>query len=88
MGIKGANLEGAAKLLNAMRDRQEQVRTLTNALNSGAWWRSPNGELSVEISDEERGQVEDFIRGYLDECDVIAAALRAQIGDRPKGGES
>lgn len=79
MPLKQNNLETIVNMLNGLAQRQDAIRQLTSQLHSGVAWRSPDGQLSVALSDSQRTELEDFINAYLSESEVVIASVRAML---------
>lgn len=82
MPLSKQNLEPVVRLLLALSQRHDQIYQLASRLSTGAAWRSPDGALVVDLSPTERERLEDFIRTYLEDAEVILATLRQQLGPR------
>ena len=85
MPIATAHLETAVNMLNALAQRQDTVRQLASQLHAGVIWRSPDGQLAVDIPAPQRTELEAFIKAYLDESEILIAALRATLAPPPGG---
>jgi len=83
MTLIANNLETLINMLNALAQRQETVRQLTNQLHGGVVWRSMDGQLAVALTAGQRTELEAFVKGYLDESDVLIATVRAMLGQPP-----
>jgi hypothetical protein len=79
MALSEKNLETLVNMLNALAQRQDTIRQLANHLHTGVVWRSLDGELSVGLSEAQRGELEEFIDAYLSESDVVTASVRAML---------
>ena len=79
MTLSKDNLETATRLLSAHVQRQDIMRQIVTQLGSGAIWRSPDGKLLVPIPEAEIAQLEEHLKAYLDEADLIATNLRAMM---------
>jgi uncharacterized protein YbgA (DUF1722 family) len=79
MGLSEKNLETLVNMLNGLAQRQDTVRQLANHLNTGAVWRSVDGQLSVVLSEAQRTELEQFIDAYLSESEVLIASVRAML---------
>jgi len=88
MPVTAANLEPLINMLNAIVQRQETIRQLAAQLHSSAVWRSPDGKLAVELSDEQRAQLAAIAHAYLDESDVLTATARAMLAAPPPGADA
>ena len=73
------NLETLINMLNALAQRHETVRQLAGQLHAGVVWRSMDGQLAVALTAGQRTELEAFVKGYLDESDVLIAAIRAAL---------
>lgn len=79
MALTDKNLETLVNMLGGLAQRQEVIRQLAGQLQAGTVWRSPDGQLSVALSEGQRAQIEDFMKAYLDESDVFIASARAVL---------
>lgn len=70
------DLDHIVKLFTALSQRNDQMAQLATMLASGAFWRSPAGDLEVKITPEHQTQMEDIIRTYTQECETILARLK------------
>jgi hypothetical protein len=86
MPITAANIEPLIHMLNAAVQRQDAVRQLAAQLHGDAIWRSPDGSLAVELTDDQRRQIAAIAHAYLDETEVIIATARAIVGRVEEGG--
>jgi hypothetical protein len=77
MPITHENVTTVAALLTALRQRHDTIQQLANQLAMPVIWRSVDGSLSVPIAPAEIAQLEDFVKLYLDESQVIHSTLRA-----------
>lgn len=84
MPITKQNLEPVSKLLVGLIQRQDVIFQLAQRIAGGTAWHSPDGELTVDLSDKERDQLEEFITQYLDECETMAVVLRAHLRGESK----
>ena len=79
MALTVNNLETLINMLNALAQRHETVRQLAGQLHGGVIWRSMDGQLAVALTAGQRTELEAFVKGYLDESDVLIAAIRAVL---------
>jgi hypothetical protein len=84
--VTAANIEPLINMLNAAVQRQDTVRQLAAQLRSDAIWRSPDGSLAVDLTDDQRHQIASIAHAYLDETEVIIATARAILGRVEEGG--
>lgn len=86
MALNKDNVETVTKLLVGLTQRHQEIYTLLQHLNSGTVWRSTDGSAQIDFGDKEREGLEAFVKAYLQETEVIAATLKAFLGDAaPKG---
>jgi hypothetical protein len=83
MTLTANNLETLINMLNALAQRHETVRQLAGQLHGGVIWRSMDGQLTVALTAGQRTELEAFVKGYLDESDVLIAAIRAALAKPP-----
>ena len=89
MALARHNLETLTNMLSALAQRQDAVRQLASQLQAGVIWRSPDGQLGVDITDAQRVELEAFIKAYLDESDILIASARAILAaSPPSSGEA
>ena len=80
-----ANVDTLINLLTALAQRQQAIQQLAQQLQAGVIWRSPDGQLAVDIIDAQRVELEAFIKAYLDESDILIASARAILAPSPGG---
>lgn len=85
MALTRDNLDTISKLLTALNQRNNIILELADRLAQDVVWRSPDGALRLELSAAERQQLEDFIRTYVQESEMVALALKAYLGDATPG---
>ena len=85
MPLTERNVETAINMLTALTQRQDTLRQLTQQIHVGNIWRSPDGTLAVPITDAQRTELEAFIKTYLDESEVLIAAVRTLLAPLPGG---
>jgi hypothetical protein len=83
MPINTNNLETLVNMLTALAQRQDTLRQLAGQLHTATIWRSPDGQLAVALTAGQRGELEAFVKAYLDESDVLVAAARAMLAPAP-----
>jgi len=81
MPINKDNLTAAVSLLAALAQRHDTLHQLSTQLASPIIWRSIDGSLSIPIPPPEVAQLEAFMKAYLDEAQVVQAALRALLAE-------
>ena len=72
-------------MLVGLSQRQEMIRQIVNQLQGDAVWRSPDGKLAVSMTDAQRTDIEAFVKVYLDESEILIAAIRTQLAPLPGG---
>lgn len=77
MPLTAANIDTLVNMLTALAQRQQTLLQLASQLQAGTLWRSPDGKLAIAISDQQRAEIADFAKAYLEESEVIIATARA-----------
>jgi hypothetical protein len=80
MPLTKENLETVSKLLIALSQRNNVIHNLAQTLTVGTVWRSPDGQLAVDLTQTEQNELEEFINAYLSESEVLIASIRAMLG--------
>ena len=84
MSLTKDNLDSVSKLLTALSQRHTVIQDLAGRLSSDVAWRSPDGQLAIQLSEAERQQLEDFVRLYAQEVELVLLALKAHLGDKER----
>jgi hypothetical protein len=79
MPLTAANISTLLNMLTALAQRQQMLLQLAGHFQSGSLWRSPDGELAVAITDDQRNEIVEFATAYLNESEILIAAARSML---------
>ena len=79
MPLTAANIDTLLNMLTALAQRQQMLLQLAGHFQSGTLWRSPDGKLAITISDDQKREIADFAKAYLDESEILIAAARTML---------
>ena len=82
MPLTAANIDTLVNMLTALAQRQQMLLQLAGHLQSGTLWRSPDGKLAITIADQQKAEIADFAKAYLDESEILIASARAILAER------